>query len=268
MNGGVCEEICDPQSIRFNCTCTPTHTGKLCEIKRPKSCKEVAVNSGNLTSGKYVVYDSAIQEFSVYCDMDSEPGFIWTLVQSFSLENADIFRGKRFGINLPLNFDSQSSTSVESSSSGSGVDWMIYRMPLLQMQSLADHSTHLRATCNFPTHGLKKTDYARAKLKNHDFFGTFSYQCLHYEYINIRGISCENCTAATKQRNFSSWTINSYRSKTEFGCDLDGSPGVNGNEHNFGQYRLDATNSAHRCSSSSASTTQHWLGSVFLQKLE
>ena len=97
-------------------------------------------------------------------------------------------------------------------------------MSLLQMQSLADHSTDLRATCNFPTHGLKITDYARAKLKNHDFFGTFSYQCLHYEYINIMGVSCENCTAATKQGNFSSWTINSCKSKTEFGCDLDGSP--------------------------------------------
>ena len=128
--------------------------------------------------------------------------------------------------------------SVESSSSGSAVDRTTYRMPLLQMQSLADQSTHLRATCNFTTHGLKKkTDYARAKLKNHAFFGTFSYQCLHYEYINIRGISCENCTAATKQRNFSSWTINSYKSKTEFGCDLDGSPGKNGSESNFGQYR-------------------------------
>ena len=68
------------------------------------------------------------------------------------------------------------------------------------------NSTHLRATCNFPTHGLKITDYARAKLKNHDFFGTFPYQRLHYEYINIRGISCENCTAATKQGNFSSAT--------------------------------------------------------------
>ena len=72
------------------------------------------------------------------------------------------------------------------SSSGSGVDRTMYGMPLLQMQSLADHSTHFGATCNFPTHGLKKTDYARDKLKNHDFFGTFSYQCLHYEYINIR----------------------------------------------------------------------------------
>ena len=109
----------------------------------------------------------------------------------------------------------------------------------------------------------KKTDYARSKLKNHDFFGTFSYQCLHYEYINIRGISCENCTAATKQGNFSSWTSNSYKSKTEFGCDLDGSPSVNGSENNFGQYRLNTANSAYRCSSSSASTTQHWLGSVY-----
>ena len=111
------------------------------------------------------------------------------------------------------------------------------------MQSLADHSTHLRATCNSPTHGLKITDYARAKLKNHDFFGPFLYQCLHYEYINIRGISCENCTAATKQGNFSSWTSDSYKSKREFGCDLDGSPGVNGSENNFGKYRLNTNNS-------------------------
>ena len=43
---------------------------------------------------KHVVYDSANQEFSVFCDMDSEPGFIWTLVQSLSLENIDIFRGQ------------------------------------------------------------------------------------------------------------------------------------------------------------------------------
>ena len=44
---------------------------------------------------------------------------------------------------------------------------------LLQMQSLADHSTHLRATCHFPTRGLKKHYAARAKLKNDDFFGPF-----------------------------------------------------------------------------------------------
>ena len=83
----------------------------------------------------------------------------------------------------------------------------------------------------FPPTVLKKiTDYARVKLKNH-------------EYINIRGISCKNCRAATKQGNLSSWTSNSYKSKTEFGCDLDGSPSVNGSENNFGKYRLNTNNS-------------------------
>ena len=135
---------------------------------------------------KHVVYDSANQEFSVFCDMNSEPGFIWTLFQSFSVENTDIFRGKRFGINVPLNFNSRSGTSVESSSSGSGVaigrciECRCYRCNLWLT------TLHvLKATCNFPTHGLKETDYACAKLKNHSFFGTFSYQCRHCEYINI-----------------------------------------------------------------------------------
>ena len=220
---------------------------------------------------KHVVYDSANQEFSVFCDMDSEPGFIRTLFQSFSLENTDIFRGQRFGINLPLNFDCRSSTSVESSSSGSGVDWTMYRMPLLQMQSLADHSTHLRATCNFPTTppfpptALKKNRLrARQAEKSRLVWYIFvSVSSLWVHKHHVRGISCENCTAATKQGNFSSWTINSCKSKTEFGCDLDGSPSVNGSENNFGRYRLNTINSAHRCSSSSASTTQHWLGSVY-----
>ena len=134
---------------------------------------------------KHVVYDSANQEFSVFCDMDSEPGFIWTLLQSFSLENTDISRGQRFGINLPLNFDSQSSTSVESSSSSSGVDRTMYRKPLLQMQSLAEHSS----------------DYARAKLKNHALFGTFSYQCLHYKYIN----SAHRCSSFCLYNSALAW---------------------------------------------------------------
>ena len=148
----------------------------------------------------------------------------------------------------------------------SWADWTRHRMPLLQMQSLADHSTHLKATCNFPTHGLKKKKRLRARQakKSRLFRYIFvSVSSLWVHKHQVRGISCENCTAATKQGNFSSWTSNSYKSKTEFGCDLDGSPGVNGSENNFGQYRLNTANSAYRCSSSSASTTQHWLGSVY-----
>ena len=106
--------------------------------------------------------------------------------------------------------------------------------------------------------GLLYTDYARAKLKDHDIFGTWGYMCRDYEYINIRGIDCCNCTAVTKQGK--AWTINSYQSKRMFGCDLDGSPGANGNENNLGLYRDVTINPAHRCSSSPNSTTQHWFG--------
>ena len=117
----------------------------------------------------FILFESTSSTTPRFCDMNSEPGFIWTLFQSFSVENTDIFRGKRFGINLPLNFDDRNSMSVESSSSGSGVEGTMYRMSLLQMQSLADHSTHLRATRNFPTHDLKITDYALQAEKSRLF---------------------------------------------------------------------------------------------------
>ena len=212
---------------------------------------------------KHAVHDSANQEFSVFCDMDSEPGFTWTLAQSFSLENTDIFRGKRFGINLPLNFDSRSSMSVELAalaveSIGRCIECRCYRCNLW-LTTL--HNCKKPVT--FPPTALKNiTRVPSWKITTFSvIFVSVSSLWVHKH--QMRGISCENCTAATKQGNLSSWTINSYKSKTEFGFDLDGSPSVNGNENNFGKYRLNTTNSAHHCSSSSASTTQHWLGSVY-----
>ena len=108
--------------------------------------------------------------------------------------------------------------------------------------------------------GLKYTDYARAKLEGHDIFGTWWFVCRHYEYINIRGNNCRDCTALTKQTNGSAWLINSYDSKMKFGCDLDGRLGGNGHENNFGVYRNATIHPDHRCSSSPASTTQYWFG--------
>ena len=99
-------------------------------------------------------------------------------------------------------------------------DWYSYRLSLLQMQSLADHSTHLRATCNFPTDGLQYTDYARAKLAGHDIFGNWEgYPCKMYEYVNIRGKNCSDCTALTKQKHHKAWTMNGYNS-IKAGCEL------------------------------------------------
>ncbi|XP_078356938.1 uncharacterized protein LOC144641786 isoform X1 [Oculina patagonica] len=248
VNGGVCEEICDPHSTRFNCTCPDTHTGQRCEeIKCPRTCKDIAKN-GATTSGKYLIFDSTNEAFSVFCDMVSEPGFVWTLIQSFSLAKEDMFANKSFSVDFPVN------------QGGDDVDWNSYRLSLSQMQSIADHSTHLRATCNFPTDGLQYTDYARAKLEGHDIFGNWDSLCRLYEYINIRGNECSNCTALTKQKNGKAWIVKSHKSK-ELGCEFDGAPGASQNENNFGRYSGGGEiNSNHRCSSSPASTTQHWFG--------
>ena len=249
VNGGICQEMCDPRSTRFICNCTDAFTGRRCEkIKHPRTCRDIAKN-GVSTSGEYRVFSYYGNEaFSVFCDMESESGYVWALIQSFSLANKGIFKRKVFGVDFPV------------SHTKNKVDWNLYRLSLPQMESLANHSTHLRATCNFSTEGLRYTDYARAKLEGHGIFDTWNRTCQMYEYINIRGIECSNCTAGTKQTADRAWNIRSSRSKL-WGCDFSGSLGaININERNFGAYGDSDVNPVHRCSSSSASTTEHWFG--------
>ena len=73
--------------------------------------------------------------------MESKYGFVWTLIQSFSLGNKSAFEDKGFGVDFPK------------SDANSYVDWSAYRLSVPHMQSLADHSTHLRVTGNYPTEG-------------------------------------------------------------------------------------------------------------------
>ena len=178
--------------------------------------------------------------------MQSEPGFVWTLIQSFSFSKRNTFNYAGFGKNLEIDIEEGE------------VNWNEFRLSLSQMQYLANHSTHLRATCNFSTDGLQYTDYARAKLAGHDIFGTWN-TCKMYEYVNIRGINCSDCTALTKQQEDVSWHIRSYNS-TEEGCEFDGKPGGVPGEKNFGRFSKLYMSQDHRCSFSPASTTQHWFG--------
>ena len=249
LNGGVCQETCDTYSTRFNCTCPNTYSGQRCEkIKHPRSCKDIA-KKGASKSGKYDIYDSNNERFSVYCDLQSEPGFVWTLIQSFSLAKKNAFQKARFGKNFEIDIEEGE------------VNWNEFRLSLSQMQSLAIYSTHLRATCNFSTDGLQYTDYARAKLAGHDIFGTWA-TCQMYEYVNIRGICCSNCTALTKQGEHAAWHVRSYGS-IDAGCEFDGKPSGSDYENNFGKFGDVNMNQDHRCSFSPASTTQHWFGAKY-----
>ena len=154
---------------------------------------------------KHVVYDAANQEFSVFCDIDSEPGLKWTLVHPFSLENTDIFRGQRFGINLPLNFDSRtvavwvlSPAALAVESIGRCIEYRCYRCNLW-LTTL--HNCKQPVT--FPPTALKNRLRAR-QAENSRLFRSFSYQCLHYEYINIR---CGASVVKTAQQQQSRETL-------------------------------------------------------------
>ena len=238
----MCREFCDPKTVRFNCTCPYDYTGQRCEIPISRNCKDIWKN-GVSTSGRYRIYDALNQPFLVYCDLESEPDFFWALIQSFALENVGQFK-KNFFTDHPVDEDSME------------MDWASHRLSLAHMQHLAETSTHLRATCNFYSQGFSYTDYARANLTSHDLFTSFYRICKKYEYLNIRGIECYNCTALTLNRGC--WFINSYKSFISYGCDFDGRPGMGDSEYNFGLYAR--MNPEHRCSSAPSSTTEHWLG--------
>ena len=54
------------------------------------------------------------------------------------------------------------------------------------MNDLSAQSTHLRATCSFPTHGVDYVDYVRGKFVDLDavnFLG--DTVCKRVEYVNI-----------------------------------------------------------------------------------
>ena len=68
LNGGVCQELCDTFSPRFNCTCPGSYSGQRCgKMKQPRSCKDNASN-GALISGKYDIFNSANESIPVHCD--------------------------------------------------------------------------------------------------------------------------------------------------------------------------------------------------------
>ena len=137
-------------------------------------------------------------------------GFKWALIQSFSLMNKDILEKIDFGTYYSVN------------ANNCNINWYSYRLSLSRMQSLADHSTHLRTTCNISTDGIQYKDYAHAKLVDHDIFVRWNSTCRRYEYIDIRGTNCSDCTAMTKQNYNQSWTIKSHSKD----CTFDGYSGA------------------------------------------
>ena len=135
-------------------------------------------------------------------------------------------------------------------------NWNRYRMSLSMMNDLSAQSTHWRATCSFPTHGVDYTDYVRGKLVDFDiikFLG--SNVCKTVEYVNIRGHQCSDCDVPWWQ-SISSYGLHTDSSYTT--CSFDGTQGAGTGEDNFGFNSN--VNYNFRCTADASATTNWWLG--------
>ncbi|XP_068682780.1 uncharacterized protein [Montipora foliosa] len=214
-------------------------------VFRATSCLDHLIK-GASKCGIYQLYDIAGNSFPAYCDLKSEPGTAWTLVMSWSTQYRSLpaFQFTPFKIDVPVNENSH--------------NWKLYRLSLARMRSLQYHSTHWRATCSYPTHGVDFTDYVRGTLKNLnviDFSG--NNICKRVEYINIRGhIGIQQTVPfwqGSKVGEFPLHTDSSYTT-----CEFKPNSGSVSSEDNFGHYYY--INSKFRCTVGGDSSTQWWFG--------
>ncbi|KAL9953433.1 hypothetical protein ACROYT_G040854 [Oculina patagonica] len=215
-----------------------------CKEHNPRSCVDHLRNGAN-RSGYYKIYDAAGNGFTVYCDMETEPGAAWTLVVSWSLENKDFssFRSAPLSVNDPVNENSP--------------NWSLYRLTVDRMRSLKDESTHWRATCSFDKHGINHyKDYVRGRFAEADIFDFLGGGvCLKTELVNIRGHMAIRKTARFWQAaNLHFLHIDSAAK----GCQFDPTLGAVPSEDNFGFY--DRINPKFTCTMNGNSTTQWWFG--------
>ena len=240
--------LCEDTKNKFNCTCAVEYYGRLCQKRRATSCKEQLQKNRGSRSRVYQLFDSkTISLYEVFCDANSEKGFVWTLIESFSRRNKNEFAKKPFYKGYPITQDA--------------FTWSKFRLSLPRMIVTANRSTHVRATCNFNTEELQNRDYFRAKLSEIDVMRLNFDGCKKYEFISIRGYNCTNCTAHFVQRDFWHAHTDSHWAPS-IACQFTSPSGdavkSDGGEDNFGFYK--AVNPVHRCVSNDDSTTQWWFG--------
>ena len=112
---------------------------------RPTSCVDY-LRRGISQSGRYKLYDQTGKTYAAYCDVKSELDTAWTMMMSWTPANRRLsaFCKIPFKYNAPQNEDA--------------LNWDLYRLSLERMRFLQTHSTHWRATCSYPTHGIDFRD--------------------------------------------------------------------------------------------------------------
>ena len=142
--------------------------------------------------------------------------------------------------------------------SGDHLNWHAYLIRRKYLEWLGTQSTHWRATCRYDTDGVVYTDYMRTSLAHCNILTlptVVNGACFQFEFINIRGHECVNCTVPLWQSK-GVWPLHTDTSIKR--CEFNGQQGAIVSEDNFGFYWV--VNLQHRCSFNSLSTTQFWLG--------
>jgi len=140
-----------------------------------------AAYSSQFVPYTYTIRTANDSRLKVFCDAKSEPGIVWTLIESFALSQRVKYRDKDFAKDFPVNTEN--------------LNWTDYRLSRFAMEHVKNHSTHWRATCNYNSEGLVKKDYIRGLLSADDVIDNLSsYRCAPVEYVNVRGMKCSNCT--------------------------------------------------------------------------
>ena len=176
--------------------------------------------------------------------MTSESGKAWTLVMSWATRNKNM---REFQI-TPFSTDSPVDETFP--------NWNKYRMSLNMMNDLSAQSTHWRATCSFPTHGVDYVDYVRGNFADFNVMTILGVNiCKKTEYLNIRGHSCTGCTSPwwARQNYWSLHTDPNYLT-----CQFNGKQGASYEEDNFGHYNH--VNPNFRCTADQSATTNWWFG--------
>jgi len=209
----------------------------------PNSCADL-FRSGHSSDGYYQIAGADGENWTVFCDFNSERGSVWTLVISWSLAYTKMpaFTTRSLKDDAPVNERSP--------------NWQVYRMSRDQMKFLKGKSTHWRATCQFNVVDVDYRDYMRGNFADFDIT---SFQgdntCKAVEYINVRGFG-GHTTAAFWQREGGRFFHTDTTGST---CGFDATAGAKHSEDNFGHYGV--TNDAFRCTSGPSATTQYWFGS-------
>ena len=198
-----------------------------------------------------------------YCDFQSDPPFVWTLVESFTrqlgrytskLPGAINFR-KPYYYNAPYNECSP--------------QFKAYRLGKATMTSIADapRTTHWRATCNFgnkTSFPMNHRDYMRASMCRYNIMKIYSAGpgCYFIDYVNVRGYTCRKCqlpifVSPSYHMTFISSRATDYCQRWVFPSPYHTSP----QECNFGLFN--GYNTKHECSATKLSTTNYWFGGVY-----